>query len=76
MRIRMTIVAATLIRGFVLTAGASAEHKGRPITFRFLVDSPSRPPNNALEWVDGSPDDVVYFEGLYFSQQTPGCQSA
>lgn len=34
------------------------------LTLRFLVDSPLRPPNNALEWVDGSPDDVLCFEGI------------
>ena len=69
MRISGNVVAATIILGFILTAGASAEHKGTQnlhdrLTFRFLVDSPLRPPNNALEWVDGSPDGVVCFEGL------------
>jgi hypothetical protein len=34
------------------------------LTFRFLVDNPLRPPNNPLEWVDGSPDDVLCFEGI------------
>jgi len=34
------------------------------LTLRFLVDSPLRPPNTALEWVDGSPDDVLCFEGI------------
>jgi hypothetical protein len=34
------------------------------ITFRFLVDSPLRPPNNALEQGDGSSDDVLCFEGI------------
>jgi hypothetical protein len=33
-------------------------------TLRFLVDSPLRPPNTTLEWVDGSPDDVLCFEGI------------
>jgi hypothetical protein len=69
MHINRNVVAATLILGFVLTAGAFAESKATQalrdqLTFRFLVDSPLRPPTNALEWVDGSPDDVVCFEGI------------
>ena len=34
------------------------------LTFRFLVDSALRPPNNTLEWVDGSADGVLCFEGI------------
>lgn len=34
------------------------------LTLRFLVDSLLRPPNTTLEWVDGSPDDVLCFEGI------------
>jgi len=34
------------------------------LTLRFLVDSPLRPLNTTLEWVDGSPDDVLCFEGI------------
>jgi hypothetical protein len=69
MPLTRSIVAATLMLGLVLTAAASAEDNRaqRPhdrITFRFLVDSPLRPPNNPLEWVDGSPDDVLCFEGV------------
>jgi len=34
------------------------------LTLRFLVDSSLRPPTTTLEWVDGSPDDVLCFEGI------------
>jgi hypothetical protein len=36
----------------------------KPLTFRFLVESPLRPPNNPLEWVDGSSAGVLCFEGI------------
>lgn len=41
-----------------------ADYSNDRLTFRFLVDSPLRPPTNTLEWVDGSPDDVLCFEGI------------
>jgi hypothetical protein len=37
---------------------------GNRLTFRFLVNGPLRPPNNRLEWADGSSDDVLCFEGI------------
>jgi hypothetical protein len=44
-------------------ATIQASNRNR-LTLRFLVDSPLRPPNTPLEWVDGSPDDVLCFEGI------------
>jgi hypothetical protein len=41
-----------------------AQHPHDRLTLRFLVDSPLRAPNHPLEWVDGSPDDVLCFEGI------------
>jgi hypothetical protein len=54
------LFAATLL----LAGTCWAQNPHDRLTFRFLVDSPLRPPNNALEWVDGSPDDVLCFEGI------------
>ena len=54
-----------LFAAILLLAGTCWAHNPNDrLTFRFLVDSPLRPPNNALEWVDGSPDDVLCFEGI------------
>ncbi len=56
---RHLAIAATL-----LLAGACwAQNPHDRLTFRFLVDSDLRAPNNPLEWVDGSPDGVLCFEG-------------
>jgi hypothetical protein len=54
------LFAATL----VLAGTCWAQNPHDRLTFRFLVDSPLRPPTNALEWVDGSPEDVLCFEGI------------
>src|SRR5688572_15335534 len=54
------LLAATLL----LASTCWAQNPNDRLTFRFLVDNPLRPPNNAVEWVDGSPDDVLCFEGI------------
>jgi hypothetical protein len=59
MRIHLLLAATLLFAG---TCWAQNPHDR--LTFRFLVDSALRPPNNTLEWVDGSPDDVLCFEGI------------
>jgi hypothetical protein len=54
-----------LFAATLLLAGTCWAHNPNDrLTFRFLVDGPLRPPNNAPEWVDGSPDDVLCFEGI------------
>lgn len=48
----------------LMTAVASAQPPHQGLTFRFLVDSPLRPPASPIEWVDGRPDDVLCFDGV------------
>jgi hypothetical protein len=54
------LFAATLL----LAGTCWAENLHDRLTFRFLVDGVLRSPTNALEWVDGSPKDVLCFEGI------------
>ena len=54
-----------LFAALLLLAGTCWAHNPNDrLTFRFLVNSALSPPDNALEWVDGSPDDVHCFEGI------------
>ena len=57
---RNLMVVAVLLAGG--PAWAQAPTDG--LTFRFVVDGPLRPPAHGLEWVNGSPDDVLCFEGV------------
>jgi hypothetical protein len=59
MRIHLLFAATLLLAG---TCWAQNLHDR--LVFRFLVDSPLRPPDNRLEWVDGKPDGVLCFEGI------------
>jgi len=49
----------------LLLAGTCwAHHPNHRLTFRLLVDRSLRPLNHPLEWGDGSPDNVLGFEGI------------
>jgi hypothetical protein len=54
-----------LLAEILLAASTSwAQTPDEGLTFRFLVDSTLRPPSSTLEWVDGSPDAVLCFDGI------------
>ena len=59
--IRVRLLVASILLG-ATTAWAQPPSEG--LTFRFLVDSGLRPPASALEWVEGSPDGVLCFDGV------------
>jgi hypothetical protein len=63
---RYLMVAAVLLAG----GPAWAQSPQEGLTFRFVVDGPLRPPAHELEWVNGSPDDVLCFEGVALAPDT------
>ncbi len=57
------------LNGFSGLAAASSAND--EIVFRFVVDTPLRAPESELEWVDGSPEGVLCFDGVAKSTKNP-----